>query len=173
MDIIIHYAFGRYSDNIMDDASSLEQKKLRLKLLQKFIGECFAGRKDYEVKSTPHEVIIDWTPYESEFTDEEMACLRAFSRMAFYFPRKPYEELLEGYEWDLANKIYKTEKDILEYFFLVAGSFGPMCVFSFLYRYNLDKYDLVEKDDYVIKKSYQLGNVSNFLLPIIFIYFSM
>lgn len=86
MEIIINYSFGRYTDNIMDDASSMEHKKLRLKLLQKFISECFPGRKDYEVKSVPEEVIIDWTPFEAEFTDEEMACLRAFSRMAFFLP---------------------------------------------------------------------------------------
>lgn len=60
--------------------------------------------------------------------------------------------------------MYKTEKDILEYFTLVAGSYGAMCVFSFLYRYNIDKYDFVEKDNYVVDKAYQLGIVSDFLL---------
>lgn len=165
IDLLLQYAFVRYSDNIMDDASNLEDKKLKLKLLQKYIGECFADRKsDYDVKSVPHEVNINWTPYESSFNVEEMACLRALSRIAFFLPRKPYEEVLAGYECDLTNKIYKTEKDIIDYFILVAGSFSGMCIYSFLYRFNIDKYELVEKDDYVIKKAYQLGNVSHFLL---------
>jgi len=149
----------------MDDASKFEDKKLRLQLFQKYIHDLFADRKsDFEVKSVPHEVNIDWAPYEAVFTGDEMACLRAFARMSFFFPRKPYEQLLEGYELDLANRPYKTEKDVLEYFTLVAGSYAVMVVFAFLYRYNIDKHDFVEKDDYVIKKAYQLGNVSNFLL---------
>ncbi|XP_022173188.1 bifunctional lycopene cyclase/phytoene synthase-like [Myzus persicae] len=164
IDLLLQYAFARYSDNIMDDASNMENKKLKLKLLQRYIGECFAGRKDYEVKSVPEEVIIDWTPYEAEFTDEEMACFRALSRIAFFLARKPYEELLAGYEFDLTNAIiYKTEKDIIDYFTLIAGSFGAMCVYSFLYRFNIEKYDFVEKDDYVIKKAYQLGNSLQFV----------
>jgi len=44
MEIIINYSFDRCTDNIMDDASSLEHKHLRLKLLPKCIAECFAGR---------------------------------------------------------------------------------------------------------------------------------
>jgi len=145
----------------MDDASDMENKKLRLKLLQKYIGECFSGRKDYEVKSVPHEVNIDWAPYESVFNIEEMACFRALSRIAFFLARKPYEQLLTGYEFDLTNAIiYKTEKEIMDYFTLIAGCFGAMCVYSFMYRFSIDKYDFVEKDDYVIKKAYHLGNVS-------------
>ncbi|XP_022173204.1 bifunctional lycopene cyclase/phytoene synthase-like [Myzus persicae] len=164
MDIISGYSFGRFTDNIIDDASKMKVKQLKLKLFHQFIRECFADRKsDYEVKSVPYEVNIDWAPYECEFADWEMASLRSFSRNAFFLARKPYEELLAGYEYDLANTSYKTEQDVLEYFTFVAGSIGPMCIFPFVYRYNIDKYDFVEKDDYVIKKSYQLGNSLQFV----------
>jgi len=163
IDILLQSAFGRYADNIMDDASNMDDKKLKLKLLHKYVGECFADRKsDYDVKSIPHEVNIDWTPYESSFNIEQMASFRALSRIVFFLPRKPYEELLAGLECDLANALYKTEKDVVDYFTLISGSHSVMCIYSFLYRFNIDKYELVEKDDYVIKKAYQLGNVSNF-----------
>jgi len=33
-----------------------------------------------------------------------------------------------------------------------------------MYRYNIEEYEFVEKDDYLLKKSYQIGNVS-FLQP--------
>lgn len=165
IDIIINYAFGRYTDNTMDNASTMEEKQRKLKLFQTFIAELFADRKSgFEVKSVPHEVNINWAKYDSEFNDEEMACLRAFSRIAFFMARQPYEELLNCYEWDLANKSYKTEKDILEYFTLAAGSFGAMCIFSFMYRYSIDKYEFVEKDNYVLSKSYQLGQVCYFFI---------
>lgn len=164
IDLLLNYAFARYMDNIIDDSSNMDYKKLRLKLLLKYIDECFDDRKsDFEVKSVPHEGNIDWAQYESNFNIVEMACLRALSRTAFFLPRKPFKELLAGFEYDFANTIYKTEKDALEYFTLVAGSFPSVCIYLFLYRFNIDTSKLVEKDDYVMKKAYQLGNSLQFV----------
>lgn len=172
LDFLIIYGFTRITDNMVDDESDFENKKVKLKLCHKFVNEVFADRKsDFEVHSKPHEIIVNWKQYESELTKEELAIFRAFSRIVFLLPRKPFEELLEGYELDLNGTLYKNENDLLVYFTLVAGSFGAMCVYIIMYRYNIDKYDFIEKDDYLIKKSYQIGNVSfhrsNFLKTII------
>lgn len=161
MDFIIIYGFTRITDNMIDDESDFENKKVKLKLLFKFVDELFADRKsDYEVYSKPREVTMDWKVYESVLTQEELSILRAFSRIAFLLPRKPFEEIISGFQMDMDGTLYKDEKELLKYITLVAGSFGAMCVYIILYRYNLDKYDFVEKDDYLIEKSYQIGNVS-------------
>jgi len=110
--------------------------------------------------SKPQEIIVDWKQYESELTEEELSIFRAFSRIVFLLPRKPFEELFDGFQLDLSSTLYKSENDLLVYFTLVAGSFGAMCIYIIMYRYNINKYEFIEKDDYLIKKSYQIGNVS-------------
>ncbi|XP_026807314.1 bifunctional lycopene cyclase/phytoene synthase-like [Rhopalosiphum maidis] len=164
LDLLIIYGFTRITDNMVDDESDFENKKIKLKLCYKFINELFADRKsDFDVKSYPQEIIIDWKEYESELTEEELAIFRAFSRIAFLLPRKPFEELFDGFQLDLSGTLYKNVNDLLIYFTLVAGSFGAMCVYIIMYRYNIDKYEFVEKDDYLIRKSYQIGNGLQFV----------
>ncbi|XP_022173194.1 bifunctional lycopene cyclase/phytoene synthase-like [Myzus persicae] len=164
LDFLIIYGFTRITDNMIDDESDFENKKVKLTLCHKFLNEVFADRKSgFEVHSKPHEIIIDWKQYESELTKEELAIFRAFSRIVFLLPRRPFEELLEGFQLDLNGTLYKNENDLLVYFTLVAGSFGAMCVYIIMYRYNIDKYEFVEKDDYLIKKSYQIGNGLQFV----------
>jgi len=165
LDLIIVYALGRITDNVVDDtsASNAEKLKLKLNLYYKFVREQFADRKsDYDVKSKPHEVDIDWTQYESLLPDVELASFRALARIAFFLPRKPFEEALAGFELDMGGTLYKDEDDLLRFCNNVAGSFGAFCVYIIMYRYNIDKYKFLEKDDFLIKKSYQIGNVSFF-----------
>lgn len=165
LDLIIIYALGRITDNVVDDTSvsNAEKSKLKLNLYYKFVEEQFADRKsDYDVKSKPYEVDIDWTQYESVLSDAELASFRALSRIAFFLPRKPFEELLAGFELDMGGTLYRDENDLLRYCNNVAGSFGAVCVYVIMYRYNIDKYKFLEKDDFLIKKTYQIGNVSCF-----------
>lgn len=163
LDLIIVYALGRIMDNIIDDISTshAEKRKLKLKLVNKFFKELFADRKsDYDVKSIPHEADIDWTEYQSVLSNNELASFCALARIAFFLPRKPFEELLAGYNLDMGGTLYRNENDLLTYSNNVAGSFGAVCVYIIMYRYNIDRYEFVEKDDFLIKKSYQIGNVS-------------
>lgn len=163
LDIIINAAFGRFTDNMIDDESTVDSKKLKLKLSKEFITELFADRKsDYEVKSVPQEINIDWKKYESDLSVEELSTFRSIARIGFFLARKPYVEILSGYDLDLANTLYQIEKDLLEYFTDIAGSFAPVFIYPCIYRYSLNKYELVEKDDVFLKKSYQIGNVSYF-----------
>lgn len=145
------------------DESDFENKKVKLKLLFKFVDELFADRKsDYEVHSNPQEITMDWKQYVSELTQEELSILRAFSRIAFLLPRKAFDEVVAGFQLHLNGTLYNDENDLLRYLNFVAGSFGAMCIYIIMYRYNINRYEFVEKDDYLIKKSYQIGNVSFF-----------
>jgi phytoene/squalene synthetase len=74
-------------------------------------------------------------------------------------PRKPFEELLAGYKWDIEGRLIKNEDDLLLYSTYVAGSVGALCVYVMMYRCDNDKFELVENYDYVIKKAYQMGQV--------------
>nr|BBU53367.1 carotenoid synthase/cyclase [Acyrthosiphon pisum] len=158
LDLIILYSFCRVTDDMIDDELDVEKKKRKFELTERFIKELFHDRKsDYDVQTKPQELKIDWTKYESELTDREMSCFRALSRIAFYLPRKPFDELLAGYKWDIEGRLIRNEDDLLLYSTYVAGSVGALCVYVMMYRCDNDKYDLVENYDYIIEKAYQMG----------------
>lgn len=158
LDLIILYSFCRVTDDMIDDEVDVKKKKRKFELTEKFINELFHERKsDYDVQTKPQKLNIDWTKYESELTDAEMACFRALSRIAFYLPRKPFDELLEGYKWDIEGRLVRNEDDLLLYSTYVAGSVGALCVYVMMYRCDNGKYDLVEDYNYVIEKAYQMG----------------
>lgn len=164
MDLTILYAFCRVTDDMIDNESDVEKQKHKLRLIEKFINELFADRKsDYDVKTSPCQVKIDWSQYESVLTDVEMSSFRAISRISFYLPRKPFHELIAGYQWDVEGRLVKDEADLLLYSSYVAGSIGTLCVYVMTYRCDNEKYDLVENYDYVIEKAQQMGNVSSLL----------
>lgn len=163
MNLIILYAFCRVTDDMIDDEPDVNKQKLKLQLTEKFINELFADRKsDYDVKKKPHLVNINWKQYETELTDVEMSSFRALTRIAFYLPRKPFYELLAGYQWDIDGRLVRNETDLMEYCNYVAGSVGVLCVFVMMYRCDDDKFDMVQSYDYVIDKAQQMGRVSNF-----------
>lgn len=146
---------------MIDDESNVEKKKHKLEIIKIFIKELFADRKsDYEVKTRPQDTKIDWANYESELTNEEISCFRALSRIAFYLPRKPFYELLLGYQWDLEGRLIRNEDDLLLYSNYVAGSIGTLCVFLIIHKCDDGKHGLKENYDYVIEKAQQMGRVS-------------
>ncbi|XP_026805481.1 bifunctional lycopene cyclase/phytoene synthase-like [Rhopalosiphum maidis] len=158
LDLIILYSFCRVTDDMIDNELDVEKKKRKFELTNNFINELFHDRKsDYDVGTKPQKLNIDWTKYESGLTDVEMSCFRALSRIAFYLPRKPFEELLAGYKWDIEGRLIRNEDDLLLYSTYVAGSVGALCVYVMMYRCDNDKFELVENYDYVIKKAYQMG----------------
>lgn len=146
---------------MIDEEPDVEKQKCKLELIKQFINELFADRKsDYDVKTTPYKVNIDWTLYQSKLTNVEMSSFRAIFRIAFYLPRKPFYELLAGYEWDIEGRLVRNEDDLLLYSSYVAGSIGTLCVYVMMYRCDNDKYDLLGNYDYVIEKAQQMGCVS-------------
>lgn len=161
LDLTILYAFCRVTDDMIDDEPDVEKQKHNLELTKKFIDELFADRKsDYDVKAKPYVIKIDWAQYQSELTYVQMASFRAISRIAFYLPRKPFYELLEGYQWDMERRLVKSEKDLLLYSSYVAGSIGTLCVYVMMYRCDNDKFELLDNYDIVIEKAQQMGRVN-------------
>jgi len=151
LDLIIVYALGRITDNMIDDTSTSndEKRKLKLKLSYGFLKEQFADRKlDYDVKSKPCEVDINLTEYESVLTDDELSSFRALAKIAFFLPRKLFKEVLAGFELDMSDMLYRNEKELLIYSNNVAGSFAALCIYIIIYRYNIDKYEFIEKDKF-------------------------
>lgn len=145
---------------MIDNELDVEKKKHKLKIIETFINELFADRKsDYEVKTQPRKVKINWEIYESELTDVELSCFRAMSRTVFYLPRKPFYELLAGYQWDVEGRLVRNEDDLQLYSSYVAGSVGALCVFVMMYKCGSDKYELVESYYHVIKKAQLMGRV--------------
>lgn len=122
---------------MIDDGPNAGAKKRKLLLIQRFVGELFADRdSDYGVNATSaREPRVDWTRYgPPELTDEQVSCFRAVSRISFYLPRKPFDELLEGYQWDVDGRTVDDEADLLLYSSHVAGSVGVLCVYVMVHQ---------------------------------------
>lgn len=161
---MIAYLFGRVADEVFDSQCEPSRKKRLWELYQRFLDELFADRKsDFDVNRTPREAKIDWAPYERELTDEKIAIFRALARIAYYLPAKPFYEMFEAGRWDLEGKTIQSLDDLKLYSYLVSGSNAALCVYATIYRdYNDEYYDLVEKgtDDELVKRAYQMGEVS-------------
>ncbi|XP_025418471.1 bifunctional lycopene cyclase/phytoene synthase-like isoform X2 [Sipha flava] len=159
MDLLIAYTFARITDDMIDDKSlHIEEKKPKLKLFIQFLDELFAGRKsDYDIKRKPYIPKINWPLYQSQFSDVQMSCCRALSRIAFYLPRKPFYDLLEGFKWDVERRLIRNEKDLMEYCNYVAGNFGLTSIFLFIYRSDDGMNNIIEKHDNIVEKSQQLA----------------
>jgi len=146
---------------MIDDESDAKKKQHKYEVIERFVSELFADRKsDCEVKTRPCIANIDWSHYQSELTDQEMASFRALSRIAFYLPRRPFDELLAGFRWDIEGRLVKNEDDLMLYSSYVAGSIGALCVYVIMYRCNSNEHDLADNYDYVIDKAQQMGRVS-------------
>lgn len=162
MDLNILYAFCRTTDEMIDDQPDVNTKIHNLELCMQFIKELFSDRKsDTEVRARPYETKIDWIKYQTKLTKTQMSVFRAFSRIAFYMPRKSLNHQFLCFKWDVEGRLYKNEDDILEYADLVLGSCtGELCTYILMYRCNNAKYELIENYSHVIKKSRIMGKVS-------------
>lgn len=146
---------------MIDHEPDIQNKKHKLEVMKSFIDELFIDRKsDDEVLKKPQNVKIDWTKYKSQLNDKEIACFRAISRIVFYFPRKPFYELLAGYQWDVDERLVQSEDDLLAYSNMTGGSIGALSIFVMMYKCDNDKYECVEKYDHVVVKARLMGLVS-------------
>lgn len=161
LDMVILYVFCRITDNLIDGGLDIEEKKRILKLFKKFIVELFSDRKsDTEIKIKPYEVKIDWAQYQTALTDKELSVFRALSRIAFYLPRRMFDDLFSVSDWDIESRVYKNEEDLLLYIDKGNGSYCKLCMYVMMYRCDNDKYELVENYDHVFECSRIMGLVS-------------
>ncbi|XP_044011143.1 bifunctional lycopene cyclase/phytoene synthase-like [Aphidius gifuensis] len=160
LDLTILYGFCRVTDDMIDNELNIEKKIIKLKIIKNFINELFSDRKTiYDVKIKPSMININWKKYETKLSNIELSCFRAISRIAFYFPRKPFDELISGYQWDIDGRVVNNEDDLILYSSYVAGSVGALCVHVMMYRSDFSKHSLDKNYNYVIEKAQQMGNV--------------
>lgn len=156
------YAFCRVTDNMIDDENDNTKNKHKYNVIKTFIDELFADRRsDSDVQTKPQNVQINWAQYRSDLTDMEMAIYRAISRISFYIPRKPFDEILMGFQWDIDNKPIKTEGDLISYAYDVSGSIALMTMYALMYKSENKNYDVLDIDSRLIKKVHQIGVVSS------------
>lgn len=160
---MIVYAFCRVTDDMIDDEVDVDKNKHKYNVTKQFIDELFADRKsDYDVPTGPQDAQVNWTRYQSELTDLEMAAYRAISRISFYFPRVPFDKILTAFRWDIENRPIKTEEDLTTYSNDVSGSIALMAMYALMYKSENKNYDASGIDSRVIKNVRQIGVVSSF-----------
>jgi 15-cis-phytoene synthase len=105
------YAFCRYSDDIVDDEGSRDQKVVKLRRWRMELGRALGGSSSYAILNQ----------------------LSATARR-FNIPVGHFYELLRGMEMDLSKTRYGTFDELYEYCYLVASTVGLMCRNIFGYR---------------------------------------
>lgn len=115
------YAFCRNSDDLVDEEGSSADSIARLK---QRLEDIYRGKP------------------------ANLACDRAFAAIvtAYEIPRALPSALIEGFEWDIADRRYETLDDLLEYAARVAASVGVMMSLLMLRR-----------DRHVLARAAELG----------------
>jgi len=105
------YAYCREIDDVVDGESSRSEKLEVIEWWRREIDECFAGK--------PHHPIS-----------------RAISASCerFPLPKQRFQDLLEGFEMDVARNRYATFEELEQYCFRVASAVGMICIEIFEYQ---------------------------------------
>src|SRR5699024_10694005 len=82
----------------------------------------FADRKaDEQLLEVPENMDpaklpdVDWPYFEKHLTTKELNVFKAFSRVIYYQPQKPWRDFLSGFEWDVQKREIKNIDDLFEY----------------------------------------------------------
>jgi phytoene synthase len=105
------YAFARRGDDLADGANGAETARRELDLYRAALDECYNG---------------------SARTPELVALSEAVAR--FKIPRQPFEDLILGFEMDLAHTGYRTYEELSLYCYRVASTIGLIAIEIFGYR---------------------------------------
>ncbi|ORX60715.1 Lycopene beta-cyclase [Hesseltinella vesiculosa] len=120
-DLGILYGFCRATDDLADDeAVPTDQRKRKLDLVRSFVVDMFNSK-------TNTAADIDWAPFQDDLPKDCLASMRCFVRLRHVLDIGAIMELLDGYEWDLAQKPITDEADLKHYAACVASSVGEMC----------------------------------------------
>jgi len=111
--IIAVWDFCRAVDDAVDEAPDGTMAHTRLSLWRDELAACYAGGED---PKTPQGRALQ-------------PCIDEFK-----LPRRPFEDLIDGVEMDLAHVRYQTFAELADYCRRVASAVGLVCVEIFGYR---------------------------------------
>lgn len=126
-DLIVLYAFCRYTDDITDDTGiAAEVRAARLVELTEFINKHFLPKALLSSAKRKSESEI-----KAVCDPIQRSMIRFISHKV---PREPLIELLEGYAWDLNldtshDRRIRFEENLIQYSEHVASSVAEMCMF--------------------------------------------
>jgi 15-cis-phytoene synthase/lycopene beta-cyclase len=119
-DLLLLYSFCRVADDLVDNAATAEEAKDWISKLHQYLDLVYGDEKSSKVSD---EFVQDHFP-----RDTRSALLQL---PAHKLPRQPLQDLLHGFEMDLAfnnSSPIKTESDLRLYAERVAGTVAQMCI---------------------------------------------
>ena len=105
------YSFCRHSDDIVDDAASVEEAQANVAEWRKEIDACYEGQPTHPIMIAMKDVI-----------------------QHFPIPKQYLHELVDGMEMDLGKKRYETFEELSTYCYYAASVVGLMSIEVFGYR---------------------------------------
>jgi 15-cis-phytoene synthase/lycopene beta-cyclase len=119
-DLLLLYSFCRVADDLVDNAATAEEAKDWISKLHKFLDHAYGDSKSNS--SSPEAVYADF-PANTRSALQQLPASR--------LPRQPLQDLLHGFEMDLAfntSSPIKSESDLQLYAERVAGTVAQMCI---------------------------------------------
>jgi phytoene synthase len=108
--IFAAYAFARHTDDLVDDAPSVEKATDRLRAWRSELEACYDG-------SPSEDITIALQPVASRYS----------------IPKAYFDDLIDGVELDLTKNRYATFEELQTYCYRVASVVGLICIEIFGY----------------------------------------
>jgi len=137
-DLVILYAFCRVLDDFCDESPTKEEAARLIDMSKSYLDLLYPPSA---VSATAMEA--PFAPEPSHFAvsaflhqnvpKEAQSAFFLLSTICRRIPRYPFDDLIEGYEWDLEGgekRPIVTTEDLVEYSRLVAASVAEMCVWA-------------------------------------------
>lgn len=122
-DLILLYSFCRVADDLVDDASSVQEARRSISLLKSFLDWKYQNYIEKE-DSPDRDVLLNMIPQASRPALEFLPTT--------YLPSEPFYELLQGFDMDLnfpSNSFpIKDEKVLTKYAERVAGTVAELII---------------------------------------------
>lgn len=105
------YAFARHTDDLVDEAGSVDDARSGLKAWRNELAACYAGRPSTPITKALHDTLD-----------------------RFPIPAQHFEALIDGVEMDLTHRRYESFEALYAYCYRVAAAVGLICIEIFGYR---------------------------------------
>lgn len=129
-DLLLLYSFCRVADDLVDNAATAEEAQDWISKLHQYLDNVYNDTKEF----TPNSEAV-----HTSFPRNTRSALLQLP--AGRLPRQPLQDLLHGFEMDLAfnnSSPIKTESDLQLYAERVAGTVAQMCIELIFHLYPSD-----------------------------------